>query len=334
METQEVSETTPQAAPQSIEEHQTQLDQGTPAPQETAAAPDQASQAQPAPQAATSKEGEAPKYEPNYKFTIGDKEHEFDEFLRTAIKDKDTEEQLRQLYTRAHGLDAVKERNKQTQEYLKVERQEKEQLQGFYKELDGYINQRDFGAFLERTGIDKNLVFEWVKQELEYQELDPQKKYAYDRDREFRKNSYAESARLQHLEKQNQQILTQQRNFELDAALSKPEIAEVAKAFDEASRRNGTPSFREEVIQRGIAKFYATKQDTPAEVLVSEMAKMFSHMAMPKASVPQPTPAPQTVVTAKPPVIPHVGGGNTSPVERQVRTLEDLEKVRNEHFAR
>lgn len=277
---------------------------------------------------------EAAKYEPNYKFTIGDKEHEFDEFLRTAIKDKQTEEQLRQLYTRAHGLDAIKDRHKQTQEYLKSERAEKEQLQGFYQELDGFINQRDFGAFLERTGIDKNLVFEWVKQELEYQEMDPNKKYAYDRDREFRKNSYAESARLKHLEQQNQQILTQQRNFELDAALSKPEVAEVLKAFDEVARRNGTPTFREEVINRGIAKYHVTKQDLPADAVVSEMVKMFGHMVAPKAQPnPQSTPAPQTVVNAKPPVIPHVGGGNTSPVERQVRSLDDLEKIRNEHFA-
>jgi hypothetical protein len=284
------------------------------------------------PPSATSSEPQAPQFEPNFKFTIGKDEKEFDEFVRGIIKDKETEEKIRDLYTRAHGLDSVKERHKETQTYLKAERQEKEQLQSFYKELDSYINNRDFGAFLERTGIDKNLVLEWVKQELEYQEMDPQKKYAYDREREFRKNSYAESARLSQLEQQNQQILAQHRNFELDAALSKPEIAEIVKAYDEASRSNGTPSFRDLVIERGIAKWHATQQDVPAEVVVGELAKMFSHMVAPKAQ-PAPTPTPGPVANAKPPVIPHVGGGNTSPVERKITSLDDLQKVREEYFA-
>lgn len=318
METQEVSQT-----PQAPQEQQ----QTTPAVEtpQASAAPQEST---PAPAAIS----EAPKYEPNYKFTIGKDEKEFDEWARPWVKNKEDEDRVRDLFTRAHGLDSVKERYKQSQDHLKVERAEKENLQGFYTELDSYINRRDFQAFIDRTGIPEDLVLEWVKKRLEYEEMDPQKKYAYDREREFRKNSYAESARLQQLEQQNQQILAQQRNFELDAALSKPEVAEIVKAFDEASRRNGTPSFREEVIQRGIAKFHASQKDLPAEVVVSELAKMFSHMVVPKAQPTQPTPVP--VAIAKPPVIPHVGGGNTSPVERQIRTLEDLEKYRDERLAR
>lgn len=278
-------------------------------------------------------EADAPKYEPNYKYTIGKEEKEFDAWLKGAIKEKEHEEYLRDLYTRAHGLDSIKERHKQTQEYLKTERTQREQLQGFYDKLNGHVNRGDFQAFVEATGIPEKLVFEWVKQKLEYEEMDSERKRAYDQDREFRQRSYQESERLQSLEQQNQQILTQHRNFELDQALSKPEVQSVVKAYDEMAQRQGIQTFRDLVIERGIAKYHATGQDLPAEQIVADLAKMFQHLSVQQQQQVAPQQQAQPVVTKKPPVIPHVGGGNTSPVEKSIRTLEDLEKARDEHFA-
>src|SRR5688500_3044500 len=58
---------------------------------------------------------EVPQYTPNYKFKVMDEEKEFDDFLKGAIKTKEDEEKLRDIVTKAYGLDA----HKKTHETLK-----------------------------------------------------------------------------------------------------------------------------------------------------------------------------------------------------------------------
>ena len=40
-------------------------------------------------------------YNPNYKFSVMDKEHEIDEWLRPVIKDAEMEKKVKDLYTKA-----------------------------------------------------------------------------------------------------------------------------------------------------------------------------------------------------------------------------------------
>src|SRR3990167_5310472 len=74
------------------------------------------------------KKKEKKKYEPNYKYSLKDKELEFDEFLRSAIVDEDTEKKVRDLYQRASGMeyhqgktkDVEQQLHQQTQNYSQV----------------------------------------------------------------------------------------------------------------------------------------------------------------------------------------------------------------------
>ncbi|GAG39911.1 unnamed protein product, partial [marine sediment metagenome] len=47
-------------------------------------------------------------YEPNFNYSVKSESHEFDEWIRPLVKDTESEEHVRQLYTRAKGLDHVK----------------------------------------------------------------------------------------------------------------------------------------------------------------------------------------------------------------------------------
>lgn len=272
-------------------------------------------------------------YVPNYKFIAEKQEKEFDEWVRPLVKDKDTEEKFRGLFAKAHGLDAVKERQRMDQEKNSTLRSENENLKKYYGELDHYVNKGDFDTFMQRTKIPEKLVLNWVLQKLKYQDMDADTKRAYDQSRELNGLTYAQAQQLEQLSQENQTIRTQQRVFELDQALSKPEATEVVRAYDEMAQQNGFPTFRQEVVRRAKLHVNETGEDITADEIVGQTLKWAQAFARPQQSV-QNTQSPQVSNSTqkKPAVIPVVGGGNTSPVAQGFNSLEDIVKYRQEKF--
>ena len=54
-------------------------------------------------------ESPATEYKPDFSYKIKDEQFEFPEFLREVVKDKDKEDELRDIVTKAFALDGVKE---------------------------------------------------------------------------------------------------------------------------------------------------------------------------------------------------------------------------------
>ena len=269
-------------------------------------------------------------YSPNYKYTLMDKEHEFDEFLRPVVKSKEHEEKLRDLYTKANGLDQLKFKNNKILEENKTYKGETEKLQSAFNTFQTYIKNNDLDSLFEAAGIEENKVLNWVKAKIEYSEMDSEQKRAYDEAKNFQKRSYSREEQYEQLQTQYQEVRTQQRNFELDQVLSKPEVQSVVKAYNDYAQSKGSHSFRDEVIRRGKAHYRETGEDLPAEVIASEMVKFYSGMVLAPSAPQEQVKGPFT--PNRPSVIPVVGGGNTSPIHRAVNSIEDLIKIKNEKY--
>jgi hypothetical protein len=268
-----------------------------------------------------------PTFTPNYKFKAGDFEGEVDEFLRPIIKDADTEKKIKDLYTKAHGLDAVKSRLTGEVESWKTKANDHigkyTQLSESLSNLSFYVNRGDFDSFFNALKIPQAAVYKWVNAKIQEQEMTPEQRAETQRNRE-------ESHRLFLLEKQNQELMQRQeaiqveRNMSLlDQTISSPEVSSIAQEFD---AKVGMPgAFKTEVLKRGVALYHVHGRDLhPSEVVKDLMGTLGKVFQPTQASAGMQGNQGQAAPPQRPPVIPNVQGKSTSPVKTAPKSIKEL----------
>lgn len=274
---------------------------------------------------------EVPQYTPNFKFKVMDEEKEFDEFIRGAIKDKEHEEKLRDLYTKAHGL----EHHKKTHESLK-ERVEKHYrpLEETYnttmnniKYLDQAVQKKDYQTFFDTLKIPRQDILKYALDLVKYEEMSPEQKAQVDKQREIERNNEMLSQQTQSYQSQAQEYAVQVRTLQLNNELMRPEHNSFVQNFDAKAGKPG--AFREQVIRHAELAFYRNQTDLPVEQAVQEVMALYGNWIAPQvAPTPQQAPAPQ--VQQKPPVIPNVQSTGNSPAKKIPTSLADLRKMAKE----
>jgi hypothetical protein len=278
---------------------------------------------------------EQPAYTPDYKFKVMDKELEMDEFLRPAIKSKEHEQKLKELYEKAHGLDEVKtSREKAREEYKSYKTQAEpvirtvQQASNFYQTgVRAYEegNARGGTFKLEQAfkelGINDKVLQQYVFTKLKMEELPPEQKADYNRQREQDLQFAQMQQQMQEQQSYFQQMAVQTRTQQLQQAISSPEVASIAQSFDQ---RNGPGSFQNEVIARGQLYWQTRQQDVPADQLVQEIITKYglsAQQAQPQAQAPREVP-----------VIPVVKGNSGSPAGKAFNSTADLINYRKQQF--
>lgn len=270
-----------------------------------------------------------PSYQPNFKFKVLDKEHEFDEFLRGSIKDADTEKKVRDLYTRALGMDHAKqERESIKGEYSKA--QEKiAQTQYAHGKLSEYVRDNDYDSFFEALHIPKEAVLKYAIDLAQRDQWTPQQQAQWQESRQTRQAADYYKTQNEQLAASQQQLSIQHREFELAQTLSRPEVSAAVQAYDTGASKPG--AFRELVIRIGQAHSAAGK-DIPAAQAVSE-ALGYLRAANPGLGAAttqiQNDGGQQQLGVVQPnqkPVIPAVQGRSSTPIKSTIKSLDDLKK--------
>lgn len=268
---------------------------------------------------------EVPKYVPNHKFKVLDKEYEFEDWLKGAIKTPEDEKKAREFHEKAYGLDSVK----QDRQTLKTENTElKSQASQFntaVNTVNGYIAQKDYDSLFEALNVPKVEVLKYAL-ELVKREQNPEQANAFEAQRQA--NLRAQRAEYENgqLQESHRALTVERREFELSRVLSRPDIATVAQAYEAGT---GTPgAFKGYVIQIGQA-YAAQGQDIPAEQAVLEAVKHLRAVnpalgVTATAAVEQTNP--QVVQPQSKPVIPNIQGRGTSPVKSTFKSLDELKK--------
>lgn len=263
-------------------------------------------------------------YTPNYKYKVMDKEHEIPEFLRGAITDTEKEKQIKELYEKAMGLDVVKPKYQTVKQQYDRVIQEKQNQDKSIEVLGSFVQKNDLDSFFKALKIPEEQVFEFVQQRLQYRELAPEQRRQIDMQR-------SEQQRMEHLEMQHQQLqeryfndTVQARTYQLDTALEKPEVREIAEAFD--ARVGTSGAFKTEVIKRGQLAHYTTGADIPVAQAVTEVLSMYRPLMGSAASGQQMGASAMGAKNAPPapPVIPNITGRQTSPAKRVPKSLDEL----------
>lgn len=278
---------------------------------------------------ATQTGGEVPPpFSPNLKFKVLDKEHEFAPYLKDVIKDEKTEKEIRELYEKAYGLDHVKPKYTKTREEL-------ESLKSEYNGLvDDIVHMRelykagDMDGFFNKLQVPFEDILQYVADKIEYSKLPPEQKNEID----ARKRLAAQTMELQKSSKQKEQQyhqqLVQAKGHMLDLTLSKSDVANFSKRYEEKTGK----SFRDAVIEYGNAVYHTRKDaqgnkvDLTPEQAVNELMEHYGKLLGPDTPQQQ---APQTQKN-EPPTIPNVSGKQNSPAGgSQPSSIKELREIYN-----
>lgn len=274
-----------------------------------------------------------PQYIPNFKFKVKGKDAEIDEFLRPVIKDKATEDKLRDLYEKAHGLEEVKAHRQSLQEKYRTAEEKMQQVETSLKTLGDFAKKKDFRTFFDILSIPKQDIINYALEELKYSELPPDQRAMVDAQRQREIEYYTKTQQNQTLQQQMQNLILQQTTMELNQELARPDIAQTINAYD---ARVGQPgALRAEIIRRGQYYEAVHKQSPPASQLVAEVFNLIGSNTSVTPNgmfASQGNMGPQSQNPQQKPVIPSFssGGAAKSPVRKQPKDLDDLRKMRQQ----
>lgn len=262
-------------------------------------------------------------YVPNYKFNVASKEYEIPEKFRALMKSKEDEAELKDLFTKAQGLDYIKNREatiKQENEYFKTKVIPEYQKQdAIINELSEYVKRDDFDSYFERLGIDPKRLEQWMYKRLS---LTPEQRDLYNQTRELQKQAYQAQMETEHWKGQAQTISQAQEEQhlknvlqQLDFTLNKSENKGMVDSFDAI---NGAGSF-----QRKVIEYAAFLRQTQGVDLTPEQAvEKYKELAYPKGS--GVVSKVQAGVPKDKPVLPMIKSKPHSPTAKQITSIQQI----------
>lgn len=272
-----------------------------------------------------------PTYTPNTKFKVMDKEHEFDEWIRPHIKDAETEKKAKELYEKAYGLDYVKPKYESSQKELETVKTSYQSLYNDAAEALQYknmsmdssgqlTNSAALEAFFKKTSLPNEVVYQWVLEKLNRNNLPPDQRRVYDERDAKDLERFHQSRQIEESDSRYQKIATQAREAEVNYVLARPDINQVVQNYDS---EHGTGSFKRFVAVMGKQHFDIHGEDPSGETAVSEVLKYIGKAYRGQTAQPMVP----TASGEKPlPVIPNVSGKNISPTKKSPRSIEDIRK--------
>lgn len=280
-----------------------------------------------------------PTYTPNYKFKYHDAtknqdvEHEFEEWARPFIKQKEIEDKFRDLYSKAHGIEYVRNSRDTFKKEAETHKGELTNLQKSLSKLSSYVQKDDLGTFFSSLRIPEEKILKYALDRVNYHQLPPEKRAEYDQALDTRTRAAVLAEENQRLQQENLHTQVMLRDQELRQVLTSPEVSSVADTYDS---RMGTPgAFRDQCIKRGSYYFQVHQKDVPAHEIAREVAQEIQKLIGSPAVIPVATPgAPsgQEMQTPneKKPVIPNIQGRGTSPAKKLNTSIEGLKQLRRE----
>lgn len=272
---------------------------------------------------------EAPEYQPNFKFRVDDKEFEFDERVRPLITDKEAEEYFRDIYTKAHGLELVKQRSddhkkkyQETSSQYQDLRNQFDHVQNTLQKING-LKTEDFGTFQKVWEIPDAAILRRASEILKGHD-DPEARDMIDRGHTARLERLQYEDRLSRDSQTSSQMQRQLHEMKMDRALSEPDIQRFSKEYD---RRLGQPgAFIEEVNRLGTIEFHQGRYLDP-QVAVTQAFQRLSKLV--PVTEQQPASSQRSAPEQAPKApLPNMGTGRSgSAVKKKIKSIDDLRKL-------
>lgn len=280
---------------------------------------------------------EAQPYEPNYKYKAYDRDGEIEEWARQYIKDKETEDKFRQLYSKSTGFDHLKDKYKSKLDeasdykgkFTTAEKAQKESDEA-WSELRHYRD-NDLGKFFETCKISDEKLVEYLERRMEYLGMPENKRAELDR-------LNAEAHRARQLERQVQQFESEkqtqtyeQHHQQFEQYLGHPEVGDFASRYDDRVGEEG--AFKKAVIEHGNAHFHTTGEVLGPLDAIRAVYRRYKPFVNQGLDAERQGAAQDRQVTEsspqhkRPATIPNItGSASVSPSKKVFQSLDDLKK--------
>jgi hypothetical protein len=270
---------------------------------------------------------ETPEYQPNLEFSVKNEKFTFDERLLPVIKDKETEDFLRDTFTKAYGLDGVKSKLEATEREFGEIRQKfqslEEENRNYRSGLErlNQLKEQDPLGFQKEWGLNDNWILKRATEILEHQE-NPQLRSAAERAHQDRMQAYQYEQNFQREAERSRHMERQIHLIKMNQAMSNPEVSDFAKAFDQ---KMGAGAFEREVSDYGTLQFhqnrYIDPQDAVSQVY-GRLKNIFSVSQPTPQSLNPESPSQQDIPVSR---IPNLGRGKSgTPTTKRFNTVEAL----------
>lgn len=308
-----------------------EVDDGTGKTKEAPATADQ-----PAPgESTTETEVEQPAYTPNLTYKAFGQEKQFPDWAKGLVKDAETEAQMRDVFSKADGLEEMKPKYHQaTQEREVAQATVQEHVARVQRLMN--LRQQNPAQFFEEMGVSEAQVLRHAREIIEARE-DEARSRAYDARREAERSNYQREL-ASYTPAPEAQAFRTLHDQAVASEFAKPEVAGYRANFD---RMHGQGAFDREIARYGTLVHSQQRRYAPPQEAVSAVMQYHGETfkgaptTTPAPPAPQPAPvgggqpAPQRqAAPARPKVMPRVGGNgtNASPTKQRLRSLDDVKK--------
>lgn len=276
-----------------------------------------------------------PTYTPNYKYKAALQDKELDEFWHPLVKDPDSEKKVKDIFTRADAFDYMKEK-------LIKRDSENESLRGDYeaisKDVTRVVAARDKGdldSVFRNLELTDEAVIRWAANKVDYMQmlkgLPPDQRTAIERQQQAQLQNSDYEEQLSQMRSEMQTHAVQARTMQLDMSLSRPEVTQAAQFWDGKMGYQG--AFRDLVIEEAQKAWTFNQKDLSAEQAVAQVLQKFGKFidlqgsAAPAGVNSSSTQAPVQVSADKKPVIPSISGTSKTPIRKQIKSVDDINKL-------
>lgn len=260
---------------------------------------------------------ESEEYAPDYSYMYKDEKREFDERVRGAVGNKETEEYLRDLYTKADGLDSYKEKyTKRDSEYGELY-DHSQALTSGYQKLQTMRESGDHRGLQNALGLSKDFVIEWGLALAEEDELPEAQKQQLQSQRDMEAKMTAYEQKISQFEASHAESRVQDDLNQLEMFVSSESIKPVAQAMKEKGH-----DLVETVVAIGQLEYQKTGIEPSIESVVSRVADQYRYLVQQ-----EPVQQQQQQQAVKQPTIPSINGNNQATVDKPVSSMDDLKKL-------
>ena len=273
-------------------------------------------------------------WQPEYKFRVLDKEHEFDDFIRPIVT-KDNYEKVKELYEKAYGLDHVKNKYQATREEFESFKnsqyqpllEESNQYKSAMQYMGSLIKSGDYDNLFRELNIPEEALLNYSIGRINYRDLSPEQRLEYDRNVEARQKNYTLEMQNQQLQSQFEQMQVKDLQIELSQALMNPQIKPVIEEYEQQRQQPG--AFMRDVAMVGK---YVWETEGKHLSVQDAIGRVIQQHNQTKQWYGSGTAAPQNnvetqVQTSAKATIPQIKSTGNSPIKKRPTSIEDLKRL-------
>lgn len=270
-----------------------------------------------------------PAYEPNFKYKVYDQEKEFPESLRAVVKDKESEDYVRDLLTKADGLEGMKVRH---QDVVRERDAAASQVEFYKNDINRVLQLRDKNplVFAQELGLSDDWIIKRAKEIVTAKETpEAWRDFSEQRARVYDQYNAQQQLAGQQQEAARHQVEIVRQGLQL--AFSHPDVSSFQQRFDAV---NGLGEFQKAVQRHGYLHYEMHKVNLPpmdaVKAVMDHYGKMLpaqaAHVAPPAGSTATPEAKP------KPKALPNIGTGrNVSPTGKRFKSIKEMREYVDKH---